>query len=90
MWDGEVDGVSPKLHLTMHEIIAAQLWADHPPEAWQAAWRLKMRGMSRHEVLHELMGVMAKYIRPTLADGTPFDSAAYRRALAALGIPGSG
>lgn len=84
-WDGEIDGVSPRLHLTMHEVIANQLWANDPPEVWQAARRLRERGMDRHDVLHELIGVMAKYMHPTLVRAEPFDSDAYRRALIALG-----
>jgi hypothetical protein len=32
----EIDGhvVNGQLHLTMHEIIAEQLWHDDPPEVW--------------------------------------------------------
>jgi hypothetical protein len=84
LWDGEIDGVSPRLHLTMHEVIANQLWADDPPEAWQAARRLLDRGMDRHDVLHELMSVMAEHMYPTLAREEPFDSEAYRQALNSL------
>lgn len=84
-WDGEIDGVSPRLHLTMHEVIANQLWADEPPETWQAARRLSARGVDRHDVLHELMGVMASHMYPTLTRQEPFDDQAYRRALNSLG-----
>ena len=38
--DGTIDGVNPRLHIVMHEIVANQLWDDDPPEAWQAAKRL--------------------------------------------------
>jgi hypothetical protein len=84
-WDGEIDGVSPRLHLTMHEVIANQLWADDPPEAWLAARRLRDQGVDRHEVLHELMGVMVEHMHPTLTCNEPFDPDAYRRALNGLG-----
>ena len=84
-WQGEIDGMNPRFHLTMHEVIANQLWADEPPEAWQAAKRLREQGMERHDILHELAGVMAKHIQPTLVRGEPFDEDAYRRALAGLG-----
>ena len=83
--EGEIDGVNPRLHLAMHEVIANQLWADDPPEAWQAARRLTERGMDRHDVLHELMGVMVEHMHPTLARHEPFDVDAYRRALNSLG-----
>ena len=84
-WEGEIDGVNPRLHVTMHEVIANQLWANDPPEAWQAARRLRDRGMDRHDVLHELMGVMAEHMHPTLVRNEPFDLQAYRRALDSLG-----
>lgn len=84
-WQGEVDGMNPRFHLTMHEVIANQLWADEPPEAWQAVRRLRERGMARHDILHELSRVMAEHIHPTLVRGEPFDEDAYRRALTDLG-----
>lgn len=84
-WRGETDGMNPRFHLTMHEVIANQLWADEPPEAWQAAKRLRARGMERHDVLHELSRVMAEHMQPTLVRGEPFDEQAYRRALTGLG-----
>lgn len=83
--EGEIDGVSPRLHLSMHEVIANQLWADDPPEAWRAARRLRERGMDRHDVLHELMGVLIEHMHPALARREPFDAHAYRRALNNLG-----
>lgn len=83
--DGEIHGVNPRLHLAMHEVIANQLWADDPPEAWQAARQLRDRGMDRHEVLHELLGVMVEHMHPALVRREPFDSDAYRHALTNLG-----
>ena len=84
-WQGEIDGMNPRFHLTMHEVIANQLWDDEPPETWQAAKRLREQGMDRHDILHELAGVMAKHMQPTLIRGEPFDEDAYRRALADMG-----
>lgn len=89
-WQGEIDGTNPRFHITMHEVIANQLWADEPPEAWQAAKRLREQGMERHDILHELAGVMAEHMQPTLLRGEPFDEDAYRRALARLASPGEG
>ncbi len=83
-WQGEIDGTNPRFHLTMHEVIANQLWADEPPEVWRAAKRLREQGMERHDVLHELAGVMAEHMQPTLLRGEPFDEDAYRRALDGL------
>ena len=38
-FDGEVDGVNPRLHIGIHEVVANQLWDGDPPEAWHAAKR---------------------------------------------------
>lgn len=78
-------GFSPRFHLTIHEVIANQLWDDDPPEVWQAAQRLRDQGLDRHDVLHKLMDVMVRHMQPVMADKKPFDTDAYRRDLDALG-----
>jgi Domain of unknown function (DUF1841) len=83
----EVDGVNPRLHIAMHEMVANQLWADDPPEAWRAAQRLLDTGMERHEVLHELAAAATGQLWHALSDRTPVDPADYRAALDALGAP---
>src|SRR5258708_21953566 len=57
----EVDGQSldPRLHLAIHEIVAAQLWEDNPVEVWQTAPRLLGSGYERHEILHMLGSALA-------------------------------
>lgn len=89
-WSGEIDGMNPRFHLTMHEVIANQLWDNEPPETWQAARRLREQGMERHDILHELVDVMVEHMRPSLVRGEPFDEDAYRRALADLEPPDAG
>jgi hypothetical protein len=32
--------VNPQLHVTLHEIVANQLWDDNPRRAWRTAQRL--------------------------------------------------
>lgn len=50
--------INLRLHLTMHEIVAARL-ADHdPPEVWATAQRLRALGYDRHEILHMLAAPM--------------------------------
>ena len=50
----EIEGgdgpMNPRLHLTMHEIVATQLWDDSPPEVWDTAVRLLDVGYERHEM----------------------------------------
>lgn len=84
-FDGEIDGVNPRLHIAMHEIVANQLWDDDPPEAWTAAQRLVAQGQERHDVLHALADVVARQLHGALSSGLPIADSAYRRALDALG-----
>jgi len=79
--DDEVEGVNPRLHLSIHEIVTNQLWEDDPPEAWQAARRLRDRGVDRHEILHRLMAVAVDQLHGALTSGTAADTAAYARSL---------
>jgi hypothetical protein len=82
---GEVDGVNPRLHIVMHEIVANQLWDGDPPEAWRAATRLRDAGVDRHEILHRLGAVVATHVHSVLSTGRSVDEAAYRQELDQLG-----
>jgi Plasmid pRiA4b ORF-3-like protein/Domain of unknown function (DUF1841) len=86
-FDTDAAGFSPRFHLTMHEVIANQLWDNDPPEVWQAAQRLRDQGLERHDILHELLEVMVTHMHPVLAKQEPFNSDAYRRDLNDLGRP---
>ena len=83
-FDGEVEGVSPRLHCAVHEVVANQLWDDDPPEAWQAAKRLRAAGEDRHEILHRLGELVVQHLHGALTSRQRVDVAAYRRALDAL------
>jgi len=85
----EIDGgggepMSPRLHITMHEIVANQLWDDDPPEAWETAQRLLAAGYDRHEVLHMLGSVAAGEIYEAMSKRRPADLPRMRAAFAAL------
>jgi hypothetical protein len=84
-FEGEVDGVRPRLHCAIHEVVANQLWDDDPPEAWQAARRLRAAGEDRHEILHRLGELVVQHLHGALTSGQRVDVASYRRALDALG-----
>ena len=81
-----VDGepMSPRLHITMHEIVANQLWDDEPPEAWETAQRLLDAGYERHEVLHMLGSVVTAEIYEVMSEHRPADLARMRAGFAAL------
>ncbi len=86
-FDGEIDGVSPTLHIAAHEIVANQLWADDPPGVWQAAQRLTRLGHDRHAVLHMLASVAMGQVHAALMKRELFDPEAYQAALDALPGP---
>jgi hypothetical protein len=82
----EVDGLvlNPRMHITLHEVVANQLWDDDPPEAWDTARRLRTAGYERHEVLHMLGSAVAGEIWHMLRGGSLHDPERYRGALRAL------
>jgi hypothetical protein len=88
-FDGEIDGVNPRLHIAIHEVVANQLWDDDPPEAWRAARRLHEAGVDRHDVLHQLGSVVTTHLHGALANRQAVDLAAYRQALDAVRPPSS-
>ena len=79
--------INPRLHLTIHEIIASQLWHDDPPEVWTTARRLRDAGYERHEIFHMLGSALVTQIWHVLSEGKEVDHDRYRRDLALL--PGS-
>jgi hypothetical protein len=84
-----VEGVDPRLHLTVHEIVANQLWDDDPPEAWLAAERLLAAGEERHDILHAIGEVVARHLHGSLTGQGSFDLEAYLADLRRLGaVPG--
>ena len=80
--DGEP--MSPRLHVTMHQVISNQLLADDPPETWQTVQRLAGLGYDWHNVMHLVMGPVTEAVYETLAEKRPFDRADYMRRLAEL------
>jgi hypothetical protein len=83
-----VGGVSPRLHITVHEIVANQLWDDDPPEVWQAAKRLTATGMGRHDVLHAIGEVLVEHLHGALTGSGPSDPARYVAQIDELGRTG--
>jgi len=76
--------LNPHLHITIHEIVANQLWVDDPPEVWQTAHRLLDAGYERHEILHMIGSALTGEIWTVLQEGRPADTTRYVRALKAL------
>jgi hypothetical protein len=82
----ELDGqaVNPRLHLTIHEILAKQLWENDPPEVWRTARRLLDAGYERHEILHMLGSALAPTLWALLHERGPTGTEGYVRALELL------
>ncbi len=76
--------MNPRLHISIHEVVANQLWDDDPPEAWETAQRLLAAGYDRHEVLHMLGSVVSDEIYDVMTERRPADLARMRAAFAAL------
>jgi hypothetical protein len=79
---GDPDDSDP--HVTLHEVVAEQLWQDEPPQAWQAARRLLDAGGDRMDILHTLGEVALRHLERSLA-GHEYDAAAHAAELDALG-----
>jgi uncharacterized protein DUF1841 len=81
-----VDGepFNPRLHVTMHQIVANQLLADDPPEVWQTVQRLARLGYDWHNIMHMIAALVAEDIHRTMAEKKRFDADDYVRRLNAL------
>jgi hypothetical protein len=78
--------VNPRLHVTLHVVVANQLLAGDPPETWQTVQRLAGLGYDWHNVMHLIMGPVRGAVYQAMAEKRPFDRADYVRRLA--GLPG--
>ena len=80
--DGEP--FNPRLHVTMHQIVARQLLADDPPETWQTVQRLARMGYDWHNIMHMIAGLVAEDVHRALTENRRFDVGDYARRLNAL------
>jgi len=68
----------------IHEIVAAQLADEQPPEVWATAERLHRLGYDKHEILHMLGAAMSTQLWAALHDQREYDPDEHRAALDAL------
>jgi hypothetical protein len=78
-----IDGVNPRLFISIREIVVNQLWDNTPPETWEAARRLIEAGHDRKTILSGIAHVLSPHIYRTLK-GENFDENAYRAQLRKL------
>jgi len=81
-----VDGraVNPRLHVAMHQVVANQLLADEPPEAWQTVQRLAGLGYDWHNIMHMIAALVTEDVHAALKEHRQPDPAAYARRLGEL------
>jgi hypothetical protein len=78
-----VDGkpFSPRLHVAMHQVVANQLLADHPPETWQTVQRLIGLGYDWHNIMHMISALVTEDVYGVMKEHREFDPADYSRRL---------
>lgn len=84
IFEDDVRGSSSRVHITMDTAVVNQLWDDDPPEAWEAAQRLRAAGMERLDIIHKIADVLIRHMFPVLKYQAPFDQVAYRADLRSL------
>jgi Domain of unknown function (DUF1841) len=72
---------NPRLHITLHQVVAAQLLAGNPPETWQTVQRLAALGYDWHNIMHMIARLVSDDIYQAMAEHQPFDPADYARRL---------
>jgi hypothetical protein len=78
------DPMNPRLHVTLHAVVANQLMADDPPETWQTVQRLAGLGYDWHNAMHMISRLVSDDVYRTMAEKRPFDRADYVQRLAEL------
>lgn len=81
---GDDEPVNPRLHVTMHQIVANQLLADDPPETWQTVQRLARQGYDWHNIMHMIAAVITVDLHAAMTEHRRFDAADYVRRLQQL------
>jgi hypothetical protein len=75
---------NPRLHLTLHQVVANQLMADEPPETWQTVQRLAGLGYDWHNIMHMIAGPVSEDIYYAMKEQRQPDPADYARRLSEL------
>lgn len=68
---------SPRLHVTLHQIVASQVLAGDPPETWRTVQRLAGLGYDWHNVMHMIAAVINDDLHQMLTEQRPFDLDGY-------------
>lgn len=77
-------GLNPRLHFAIHEVVATQVVEDDPPEVFVTAQRLLAVGRDHHEVLHMLGFVVSGQLWGAMHERREYRRAEHLEALAGL------
>lgn len=80
----EMRGKHLQLHAGMHDAVETQLALDDPPESAATVARLQSEGLSRHDAVHAIAGVLIQQMNDMLATSSLFDLEQYVAGLRAL------
>ena len=75
---------NPRLHVSMHQVVARQLLDDEPPETWQTVQRLADAGYDWHTIMHMIAELVTHDVWGALAEDRKYDPADYARRLSQL------
>ena len=76
---GEDGPINPRLHISMHQIVANRLLADDPPETWPTVQRLARLGYDWHNIMHMIAAVVSDDIHAAMTERRQVDAAHARR-----------
>jgi hypothetical protein len=79
---GEIDGVNPWLHVSLHTVVDRQRHLI--PEVDAALNRLQLRGLSEHEAQHRVAELVARQIHAMFQSDRPYDQEQYLEQLRSL------
>jgi hypothetical protein len=68
--------VNPRLHVAMHQVVANQLLADQPPQAWQTVQQLAGVGYDWHAIMHMIASLVTADVYTALTEHRQPDPAA--------------
>jgi hypothetical protein len=75
------EAARPRLHVTMHQIVARQILADDPPQTWQTVQRLAGLGYGWHAITHMIAGLVAEDVHAAMAEHRHPNPEGYARRL---------
>jgi hypothetical protein len=80
----EGEPFNPRLHITLHQVVAAQLLTGDPPETWQTVQRLAALGYDWHNIMHMIARLVSDDIYSAINKDRPLDPRSYPRRLSQL------